>query len=85
LNIAKSGGGDLGRRAARALEGEKVRQCSNRGQAKQGKMPLSSKSPFRCNSQKMRTNSQLFAIDACQSGGLHAASESTMLLCRKTA
>jgi hypothetical protein len=84
LNIAKSGGGDLSRRAARALEREKVRQCSNRGQAKQGKMPLSSKSPFRRNWQKMRAISQLFAICASPGPGLRGGSESEMLLCRKT-
>ncbi|HET7065152.1 MAG TPA: hypothetical protein VFI49_12830 [Rudaea sp.] len=83
MNIAKSGGGDLGRRAARALEREKVRQCSNRGQAKQGKMPLSSKSRFRRNWQKMRTISQLFAICACPGAGLRGGGESGMLLCRK--
>jgi hypothetical protein len=47
-------------------------------------MPLSSKSRFRRNWQKMRANSQLFAICACPGVGLRGGSESGMLLCRKT-
>jgi hypothetical protein len=47
-------------------------------------MPLSSKTPFRRNWQKMRTISQLFAIRACSPANLRGGSESGMLLCRKT-
>jgi len=47
-------------------------------------MPLSSKSGFRCNWQKMRAISQLFAICARPGVGLRGGSESEMLLCRKT-
>jgi hypothetical protein len=46
-------------------------------------MPLSSKSVFRRNWQKMRAISQLFAICASPAGCLRGDSESGMLLCRK--